>query len=248
MILASKSYWRKELLSWLGLEFEVVESGFDEAKVGEQDPEKLAEVLAWQKAMKVAKKLGESSEWKNESQNHRVNRFAEDMIVIGADTIVVIEGKNVGEINMLGKPKDVDHARVMLKQMSGSRVKVVTGVAVVEQKIQTAVKQSNRILTEVDVSWVEFKDMSEEIIEEYLASGESVGKAGAFGILGKAIEMIEGVEGSISGVIGLPLLKTMKMLEKVDVKVNADLNRVVKEKLLSEFERRNPEARLKVED
>ena len=107
LILASGSERRNHLLSWLGIPFEVVESGFDESLIDESDPEKLVEKLALEKAQLVSKEV-------------------KDALVIGADTVGYIDGE------ILGKPKDAEDAVRFLKKLSGRKHEVYTGVAVID--------------------------------------------------------------------------------------------------------------------
>ena len=106
IILASGSPRRKEILEKLGIEFEVVESGYDESKIKTEDPVELVEELALQKALEVGKRF-------------------DDALVLGGDTVVYVAGE------MLGKPKDKKDAEQMLKKLFGTTHVVVTGVAVV---------------------------------------------------------------------------------------------------------------------
>lgn len=228
VVLASQSFWRKELLSWLGVEFEVVESGFDEGAVKVEDPVELVKVLAVGKAMMVAQGINEG-------------------VVLGADTVVVIrdEIENSdrvwGDLRILGKPDDLDHARDILSQLRGRKHKVYTGVAVVDAG-------SGEVSVDVDVTKVGFRNFSDEELEDYIATSESIGKAGGYMILGKAMGLIDSVEGSVTGVIGLPLQMVKEMLERFGVRVVGEVEVIVKRRILDEFEEKNPEARLDVVD
>jgi len=197
-VLASGSFWRKELLSWLRVPFEVEVSDFDEESVEIGEPGQLVVALALAKAEKVARQLKSG-------------------LVIGADTIIVVDG------NVVGKPKDVEHAREILNQLNGCSHEVYTGVVVIE--VETGKK-----LIESQKSVVWFKDLSDKKLEKYLGSKEWVGKAGAYQLIGKAKELVADVEGSVTGVVGLPLRKVAELLKKFGVEILVDVGKVIKEK------------------
>lgn len=120
--------------------------------------------------------------------------------VLGADTSVVLEGK------VLGKPRDRRHAARMLSCLSGQRHQVLSAVAVVRGS------QSHEAL---QVSEVTFKPLSEQEIAAYLETGEADDKAGAYAIQGRAAAFIQHLDGSYSGVMGLPLYQTCQLLERL---------------------------------
>lgn len=124
--------------------------------------------------------------------------------VLAADTVVVCSGK------MFGKPKDADEARWMLQKLSGIRHQVLTAVALVNKT-----KQSVRL----NVNNVYFKMLDAEEIERYIATGEPFGKAGGYAIQGLASVFIQRIEGSYTGVMGLPLYETAILLTEIGVKV-----------------------------
>ena len=123
---------------------------------------------------------------------------------LGADTAVVL-GKRI-----FGKPKDNAEAKVMLQQLSARRHQVMTAVAVIANA---------RIYSRLSVSQIQFKSLSSEEIEAYIATHEPLDKAGAYGIQGKAAVFIEHLEGSYSGVMGLPLYETATLLEEIGVDI-----------------------------
>ncbi|MGB9636721.1 MAG: Maf family protein [Thermoplasmata archaeon] len=127
-------------------------------------------------------------------------RFPMD-IVLGYDTVVVVDG------NMLGKPESSEMARAFLHQLSGCMHLVITGVAVVciERKIEIASYSETKVY---------FKHLDETEIENYLASGEWRGKAGGYGIQGKAGVFVEKLEGCYFNVVGLPINLTYELLAK----------------------------------
>jgi septum formation protein len=135
-----------------------------------------------------------------EKPEHYVQRLAEEKAraveadfsetVLGADTTVVVHGQ------MLGKPADADDARRMLKLLSGRRHEVMTGIAI---------RRSDFVTSDWAVTSVWFSPMTESEIEDYVASGEPMDKAGAYAIQGLASKYIEKVEGCYFNVVGLPV-------------------------------------------
>ena len=111
--------------------------------------------------------------------------------VIGADTMVVLDGE------IFGKPYSADHAREMLRKLSGKTHQVITGVSV-----------GFRTFTET--SEVTFKELTEEDINAYVATGETIDKAGAYGIQGKGAVLVEGYEGDYNNIVGLPVDKLLE--------------------------------------
>ena len=118
-------------------------------------------------------------------------------VVLGADTVVVFDN------NILGKPKDRSDAKRMLTLLSGKTHKVLTGVALTD---------GNRTAFDVEATDVHFRELSEEMIESYLATGECDDKAGSYGIQGKGGVFVEGITGDYFNVVGLPLCKVNRML------------------------------------
>jgi len=124
----------------------------------------------------------------------------EQKIVLGADTVVAYGGK------VLGKPKNEEDAVNMLRMLSGKKHSVYTGVTLISDKSRN---------TFYEETMVEFYPMTEEEIEQYVASGEPLDKAGAYGIQGKAAAFIKGIEGDYYNVVGLPIAKILKKLKKM---------------------------------
>ena len=123
--------------------------------------------------------------------------------VLGADTAVVVDGR------LLGKPANLAHARDMLQQLSGRRHQVLSAVAVVTDRQAVAISDS----------CVWFRALSEKDIESYWRTGEPRDKAGAYGIQGVGAIFIERLEGSYSGVMGLPLYETAQLLQNFGIRV-----------------------------
>ena len=122
--------------------------------------------------------------------------------VIAADTVVVAEGV------ILGKPQDAEDAIVMLKQLSGKTHKVLTGIAV---------SYAGEMLAEVCETKVVFRDLTDEEIKNYVATGEPLDKAGAYGIQGKGAVLVEKIDGCYNNVVGLPLTRMQLILAKLGV-------------------------------
>jgi septum formation protein len=129
----------------------------------------------------------------------RVAERRPDAVVIGADTVVVSRGQR------LGKPADADEARAMLRRLHGRKHEVWTGIAVVHRGDQR---------TAAECTVVRFARLSERDVEDYVASGESLDKAGAYGIQGLAGQFIRGIEGDYTNVVGLPLARLRGLLEE----------------------------------
>ncbi|MDD5750379.1 MAG: Maf family nucleotide pyrophosphatase [Candidatus Pacebacteria bacterium] len=188
IILASTSERRKELLMYLiGNNFEVMVSSYDEDNALELPPKDLVMLHSLQKGRDVAGKLS-------------------DGIIISADVLVDAEGK------VLGKPKDANEAREMLRRMSGRTVDVFSGIAVIDASF-------GKELRDFEITKVRFKQMTEDEINDYVASGEPLGKAGSFGIQGKAAALIERIEGDYSNILGLPLFKLSGLLAQMGVNI-----------------------------
>ena len=186
IILASKSPRRKNLMRQLGLNFTVIESGIDEkAHSYEGSPPDYAKQLALKKANDVAEKVNEPA------------------IVIGADTIVVINGK------ILNKPKDSDDARAMLGTLSGNTHTVYTGVAVIDT-------ETKKQIVDVKATNVTFRQLDESEITAYVETGSPLDKAGAYGIQDDfGAVFISHIEGCYYNIVGLPLELLYSMLKRL---------------------------------
>lgn len=159
------------------------------ARPGET-PRALAERLAREKAEAVVAQLGRTPR----------------RVVLGSDTIVVI-----GE-EVLGKPRDPEHALALLRKLSGRTHLVITGIAVVET-------DTGRARSRVVESRVTLRKADEAELRDYVATGESLDKAGAYALQGAGRRFIAGVEGSETNVIGLPLEETLAMLQDAGVEI-----------------------------
>lgn len=181
IILASSSPRRQELLTQLGLDFEIYSPDVDEAVQEVEAVEHYVERLARAKAQVV------------------LDQFP-DAIVIAADTSLSFAGK------IIGKPESKQHAFEIWSALSGQWHDVYSGlcVATSAQMLSTAVRTQ-----------VEFQQLSHAEMEKYWATGEPIGKAGAYAIQGIAAQYIPQIRGSYSNVVGLPLYETAQLLERV---------------------------------
>jgi len=185
IILASTSPRRLELLKGLGLKVKVVGSRVKESKFDISDPEELVKTLAMSKAQEVARRTRSG-------------------LVVGADTIVVLGGK------ILGKPRNSEEAKSMLRELSGKTHEVLTGLAVVDAS--TGKKTMDFVRTRV-----KFRKLAEEEIASYVATGKPFDKAGAYAIQEKAGLFVERIDGCYFNVVGLPLAKLAEILKKYNV-------------------------------
>lgn len=127
-------------------------------------------------------------------------------IVISADVVVIL-GKEV-----FGKPAGQEEAKEMLTKMSGKIVNVISGLAVIDV-------ENKKELQDFEITKVKFKEMTEQEIDGYVATGQPLDKAGSFGIQGKAAVFIEKLEGDYSNILGLPLFKLGKLLAQAGVNI-----------------------------
>jgi septum formation protein len=180
IILASQSPRRKELLAQLGVEeFCICPAQGEEIMPQGAEPAALVEELSRQKAREVAEKCG-----------------SEDL-VIGADTVVALEG------TVLGKPGTPEKAAEMLRTLSDKAHQVYTGITLI---------RGEKELTRHECTTVHFRTLTEEEIAWYVSTGEPLDKAGAYGIQGKGARFIPSIEGDYSNVVGLPLCLLGQML------------------------------------
>ncbi len=124
------------------------------------------------------------------------------LAVLGSDTIVELDGE------VFGKPSDIEHAELMLAKLSGRVHQVHTAISV---------KTAEAEYSALSSSQVEFCSLSDEMITAYVASGEPMDKAGSYGIQGLAAQFVKNLNGSYSGVMGLPLYETARLLAKVNI-------------------------------
>lgn len=188
--LASRSPRRRELLAQIGVAFEVIAADVNETPLPNEGP--MAYV---RRITRIKAEVG----WMRMAESGLTRRP-----VLAADTTVVL-GRRI-----LGKPADAADAAEMLKTLSGSRHRVLTAVAVVfEERLELALSSTV----------VHFRELSDDEIRRYVATGEPMGKAGAYGIQGRAAAFVARIEGSYSGVMGLPLYETAQLLTQFGLRI-----------------------------
>ncbi|MDO8722694.1 MAG: nucleoside triphosphate pyrophosphatase [Syntrophales bacterium] len=181
LILASASPRRMEMLKLLGLDFEVLPSGIKETSRTGETPEEHVLRLSAQKVFALSSSYPEA--W-----------------VIGADTVVVLDG------GFMGKPATIAEAKKMLKKLSGREHQVYTGFAI-------ARKITDILLLEAVISSVFFKRLSEEEVNWYVGTDEPYDKAGGYALQGRGAFFISRITGSYTNVIGLPLCEAVNLLK-----------------------------------
>lgn len=187
IVLASRSFRRKELFEQVGIKFDIRESNFEEDMTLNKKPVALAKFLALKKTESVAKHY-------------------EDAIVIGADTFVVF-GKE-----LIGKPKDKKDAERILKKLSGNWHRIITGFAIIDTKkkiVENDFGEAN----------VKFRKLGIKEIRNYIATGEPMDKAGAYGLQNKAAIFAEKISGDFYSIVGLPMCKICEHLQKMGVEI-----------------------------
>lgn len=190
LYLASGSPRRKELLTQIGVRFDVVKATVDERWRPGEDALEYVLRLAAEKAQAGLEQL--------EGQGVR------SPVVLGADTAGVLHGE------ILGKPRDRDDAIAMLLRMGGHTHQVMTGIALATDA---------GVLVSHSITDVTFRPLSEREAEAYWNSGEPADKAGAYGIQGFGAIFVARIEGSYTGVVGLPLFETAQLLQQAGVPV-----------------------------
>jgi len=181
VVLASASPRRRDLLRLIGIPHEVVPADIDETYVNGEKPHEHAERLARGKAEKVA-------------------AIESDALVVGADTIVVVDGA------VLGKPGNEADAARMLSMLSGRSHVVITAVAAA---------CGGRVVSGVEEVVVAFRSLSSDEIDGYIATGEPMDKAGAYGIQGFGATIVRRVEGDYFAVMGLPLVRLVALMKEL---------------------------------
>ena len=177
VVLASKSPRRREILSMLGVKFDILSADADESSAI-TDPALLVKELSLRKGRAVRELLKAEGAWD------------EKTLIIASDTVVAAKGE------ILGKPQDDADAARMLRMLSGSAHHVVSGVALL---------WGDREIADAEQTAVRFAAMSEKDIEWYVKSGEPADKAGAYAVQGLASLFIEGLDGDYFNVVGLPV-------------------------------------------
>jgi septum formation protein len=181
IILASNSPRRKMLLEQFNIDFEIITEEIDEDNYNSVDPINIAKELSAQKAKVI-------------SSRH------EGRTILAADTIVVYED------NILGKPKNIEHARDMMRMLSGNVHQVITGCTIISK---------NGTESFAEITKVKFYDLLESEIEEYLAFNDYSDKAGGYGIQGAGGMLVEWINGDYYNVVGLPVSKVIRKIKQI---------------------------------
>jgi septum formation protein len=180
LVLASQSPRRAELIGRLGLTFDTIPADVDERYLEHESPDAHAERLAREKALAVSVRRPEA-------------------LVVGSDTIVVLDG------DVLGKPRDDEHALQMLLRLSGREHEVHTGIAVAH---------GGRVESGLERVRVRFRELEPRTAREYVATREPMDKAGAYGIQGYGSAIVEAIEGDYFAVMGLPIVRMLRLIER----------------------------------
>jgi len=185
LVLASSSPRRRQLLGYLGLEFEVMPSDFEEVVDESLTPAEVVVDLAIAKAQEIAARIVASTRGAS--------------VVLGADTVVVLDGR------VIGKPASRQQAAEMLTQLSGRCHEVYTGVALVELP-------GGRVTSAHQVSKVYMRTIAPGEIRAYVETGEPMDKAGAYALQGIGSVFVEKIEGCFTNIIGLPIPLVVQLL------------------------------------
>jgi septum formation protein len=187
IILASASPRRAEILRHAGIAFEILATQIDEAALPGETPQAMVARLAEAKARAALA---------------QIDAGTRDCLIVGADTTVELDGE------ILGKPCDSAHAREMLVKLSGRIHHVLTGIFLLQSP-------TGATCAAVENSAVHFAPLSEQEIDDYVASGEPLGKAGGYAIQGLAGRFIPRIEGCYFNVVGLPLARFYALLREM---------------------------------
>jgi len=193
LILASASPRRRELLTQAAVDFTVEAADLSEERLADEAAAAYVQRLAVEKAQAV---------W---NRNQATDSPDDPLIVLGADTAVVSEG------HILGKPADTADAGRMLRLLSGRTHTVLTGLAAVTRK---------RATSDVEITQVTFNILTDAEIDRYIATGEPLDKAGAYAIQGYAARWIPRIEGCYFNVVGLPIARTIALIDEAKAALN----------------------------
>lgn len=208
LILASASPRRRELLARMGLDVQVLPADIDEPDHdGTQSPEQYALGLAVQKAAAVFQSC-------HQRQEDGDDPFDPDLAVLGADTVVVDPETD----EVFGKPSDEAEAKATLRLLSGRSHLVLTAVVLVRRRraddppFEAGAGAVGRTLGATEWTRVVFADLTDGEIDAYVATGEPMDKAGAYGIQGRGGNFVTRIEGSYDNVVGLPTHRVAELL------------------------------------
>ena len=181
IILASQSPRRKQLLQQIGISPICQPVGIDESVLAGETPTTYCQRMAIEKAQKA---------WNNSDKK---------IAVLGADTIIAFAGE------ILGKPRDQQHAYEMLMKLSGHSHQVITVIAMINSQKHKTVESN---------STVEFIELAEQAVKSYIQTKEPMDKAGSYAIQGEAAQWIRHISGSYSSIMGLPLCETAQLIQE----------------------------------
>lgn len=187
IVLASGSPRRSDLLKQIGYDFQVIKAKVKETYADNLTPEQVVSELAARKGEAVFEKVLPE----------------EDTAIISADTIVALDNK------ILGKPSTEEEAKAMLHSLSGRAHKVYTGVSIFYY-----INGKFRVDSFVDYADVHFRSLTDKEIEDYVATGEPMDKAGAYGIQEKGAILVERIEGDFYTIVGLPIVKVYQSIRE----------------------------------
>lgn len=208
ILLASASPRRRELVSRLGVPFEVFAADCDETVSGSHSPDEYVKILALRKARAAMAKYLERP--KSNPSGATVYTSVEPPIVIGSDTVVALDGE------ILGKPRDRDDAINTLLRLSGRAHRVCTGLAVIDGEREIVTSGSADVY---------FTNLTKADCISYADTGEPLDKAGSYGIQGIGGALVERIDGDYYSIVGLPLAQLKKILEtEFDVKLWQEKN------------------------
>lgn len=191
LYLASQSPRRKELLESMGLQLKCCPADIDETASAGESPQNYVQRLALEKA---------------KTAYANISKPVKNIPCLGADTIVACNGE------LFGKPKNKQDAQRMWHAMSASQHQVLTAIAVVCEVLNEGSNEL-REQTALSLNQVSFKKVTDDEMDIYWQSGEPQDKAGAYGIQGRASAWIESIQGSYTGIMGLPLYETNEALK-----------------------------------
>jgi len=198
LLLASQSPRRRELLSYTGLGFDVVSADVDERILPAEEPADYVLRLAEAKARACSQPSPSALSLKERG------------LIIGSDTAVV----DAGEI--LGKPRGMREAEMMLRQLRGRTHQVYTAIAVYDP-------ESNKVFSELCISDVPMREYSDVEMDTYIQTGDPMDKAGGYAIQHPELQPVESFRGCFASVMGLPLCHLTRSLKKMGIDVEADL-------------------------
>ena len=195
IVLASASPRRAQVLADAGIRFDVLATDTDESRRTGETAWDMVRRLAEAKTRAAARLLSEAA-------GGRTSASDESLIIIGADPVVEVDGEP------LGKPASAAAARAMLSRLSGKTHRVLTGVVLLRLP-------DGAVRIEGELTHVQFAAMTPSEIESYVATGEPLDKAGAYGIQGHGGRFVERIEGCYFNVVGLPLARVYRMLKEL---------------------------------